>query len=217
MSDKTILCFGDSNTHGTIAMVDWNDRRRFPKAQRWPSVMAGILGDGYDVIPEGQSGRNAAYDDPIEGKHRNGERTLLALLESHRPIDLLVIMLGTNDLKARFGAPPIDIALAIERLAKLAIGSDTGPNDRAPKVLLVAPVPIEEVGYLGELFAGGAEKSRALPGYLEKIAERQGAGFLDLAPVAQVDPVDGVHLTAEAQAAIGRAIAAKALSMLGGG
>jgi lysophospholipase L1-like esterase len=206
---KTILCFGDSNTHGSMAMPDMNTRRRFPKPQRWTSVMAQVLGEGYEVIPEGQPGRNAAFDDPVEGAHKNGLAVLPALLESHRPVDLLVILLGTNDMKARFGAPVLDVALALERLAMFAAQSGAGPDGTAPRVLLVAPVPIEERGFLGEMFAGGATKSCLLPKYLEQIADRQGAAFLDLATVAQVDPIDGIHLTAEGQAAVGHAIAEK--------
>lgn len=211
----TILCFGDSNTHGSVAMADFNSRGRFSKAQRWPTVMAKILGDAFEVIAEGHPGRTAAFDDPIEGVHKNGLKVLPALLESHRPVHLLIIMLGTNDLKARFGVPPVDIALALERLALCAAQSGAGPDRGAPKVLLVSPVPIEETGVLGEMFVGGAEKSRALPGYLRQIADRQGAAFLDLADVAQVDPVDGVHLTADGHAAIGGTIAAKVQAMLG--
>lgn len=213
---KTILCFGDSNTHGTVAMADMNARSRFPKPDRWPSIMAELLGSGVDVIAEGQPGRNASFDDPIEGAHKNGLLVLPALLETHRPVDLLVVMLGTNDLKARFNAPPLDIALALERLAPLTRQFGVASDGRPPRLLYVAPVPIEEIGFLGEMFAGGAQKSRALPPYLQIVAERQGADFLDLAGVTTVDPVDGIHLTARGQAAVGQAIAAKVMTILGG-
>jgi lysophospholipase L1-like esterase len=206
-TQRTILCFGDSNTHGTRAMRDLTDRRRFDRALRWPSVMAAALGDGWEVIAEGHPGRNAVFDDPIEGAHKNGLAVLPALLESHRPIDLVIVMLGTNDLKARFAVPASDIAYGLERLVVAIRQSDAGPDKAAPKVLVASPVPVEEVGFLAEMFAGGAAKSRALPAHLQAMAARQGAGFLDLAPVASVDPVDGIHLTAEAQAAIGAAMA----------
>ena len=207
MAHRTILCFGDSNTHGTMAMRDLTDRRRFPKEQRWPSVMAAALGEAWEVIAEGHPGRNAVFDDPVEGEHKNGLRVLPALLETHRPIDLVIVMLGTNDLKARFSAPASDISIGLERLVLAIKGSFEGPENRAPGVLLASPVPIEEVGFLGDMFAGGAAKSRALPPLLTAVAKRQRVGFVDLATVAEVDEVDGIHLTAEAQAAIGAAMA----------
>lgn len=204
---RSVLCFGDSNTHGTMAMRDLTDRGRFARAQRWPSVMAVTLGDGYEVIAEGHPGRNAVFDDPVEGEHKNGLRILPALLESHRPLDLVIVMLGTNDLKARFSVPASDIAIGLERLVAAIRQSDAGPEGAAPGVLLAAPVPVEEVGFLGDMFAGGAAKSRALPPLLADVAARQNVGFINLAPVAQVDPVDGIHLSAKAQAAIGAAMA----------
>lgn len=210
---RSILCFGDSNTHGTRAMESILGNGRFPKHERWPSVMADILGKDWDVIAEGHPGRNAVYDDPIEGDHKNGLRILPALLESHKPLDLVIVMLGTNDLKARFDVPASDIALGLERLARTIRLSELGPDASAPKILLVAPVPIEEVGFLGDMFAGGAAKSRALPALLRESADRQGAAFLDLAPVASVDMVDGVHLSAEGQAAIGKAMADAVLEL----
>ena len=213
MTQKTILCFGDSNTHGTVAMVDMDSRERFAKAQRWPSVMEAELGPDWEVIAEGHPGRNAAFDDPVEGEHKNGMRILPSLLQSHRPVDLLIVMLGTNDLKARFNVPPIDIALALERLAIQNRTYLCGHDGKEPKLLFVAPVPIEETGFLGEMFAGGAAKSRELPKLLRKVAMRQRAEFMDLARVAKVDMVDGIHLDADGQAAVGRAIAAKVRSI----
>ena len=206
MTDRSILCFGDSNTHGTKAMRSNVDRRRFVKELRWPDVMAAALGPEFSVIAEGHPGRTAVFDDPVEGAHKNGLRALPMLLESHRPLDLVIIMLGTNDLKVRFGVPAADIALAIDRLVVEVLKSDAGPKSMAPRVLVAAPVPILETGFLGEMFAGGAAKSRALAGHLKAVADRRRAGFVDLGAVAEVDPVDGIHLTAKAMAAIGVAM-----------
>ena len=210
---RTVLCIGDSNTHGTPAMNELADQKRFNRAVRWPNVMASRLGSRWEVIAEGQPGRNAVFDDPVEGEHKNGLRVLPALLETHRPIDLVILLLGTNDLKARFSAPASDVVLGLERLVTLINASDSGPDLASPRVLLAAPVPIEEVGFLGDMFSGGAAKSRALPPLLADVARRQGAEFIDLAHVAKVDPVDGIHLTAEGQAAVGAAMAAAVESM----
>ncbi|MEL6806467.1 MAG: SGNH/GDSL hydrolase family protein [Pseudomonadota bacterium] len=207
MPPRTVLCFGDSNTHGTLAMRHAGDRRRLDRRQRWPSVMAETLGASWDVIAEGHPGRTSVFEDPIEGAHKSGLRALHALLESHRPLDLVLIMLGTNDLKARFGLSTNDIALGIQRLGQDILRSDSGPDHSAPQVILVAPVRATEAGCLAEIFAGAPDKSAALPQRLAQIATDNGFGFVDANDVATVDPVDGIHLSADSHAAIGAHIA----------
>ncbi|WP_108837190.1 SGNH/GDSL hydrolase family protein [Tateyamaria sp. Alg231-49] len=207
MPQRTVLCFGDSNIHGTRAMRHMGDRRRLERNQRWPTVMATVLGPDWDVIAEGHPGRTSVFEDPIEGAHKSGLRALHALLESHRPIDLVLIMLGTNDLKARFGLSASDIALGIQRLALEVRRSDSGPDGTAPQVMLMAPVRVLEMGCLSEIFSGAENTSSALPGHLAQIAASQDFGFTDTNSVARVDPVDGVHLSAESHAAIGAHVA----------
>lgn len=214
MSKRTVLCFGDSNTHGTRAVRFPLDIRRFPSDVRWPGQMAAALGEDWHVVEEGHPSRNTVHDDPVEGPHKNGLTVLPSLLESHRPIDLVIIMLGTNDLKMRFNVPAIDIALSIQRLLTCVATSISGPELSAPKVLIVSPVPIIETGFLAEIFEGGAEKSRRLAKYFEAIATRNDAGFFDAGTVATVDPVDGIHLRPEGHAAIGTAIAAAVTKMM---
>ena len=212
---RNVLCFGDSNTHGTCAMHRIGDRERFGRDIRWPGVMAATLGPDWHVVEEGHPGRNAVFDDPIDGAHKNGLAVLPALLESHRPLDLVIVMLGTNDLKARFGIPATDVAFGIERLARAIRQSDAGPDLAPPTTLLVAPVPVEEIEPFAEMFEGASAKSRALAGPLAEAAERQGCAFLDLAPVARVDPADGIHLDAVGQRAVGAAIAEKVIALMG--
>lgn len=207
MPTRTVLCFGDSNTHGTCAMHGDFDRRRFDKPLRWTSVMADKLGPDYDVIAEGHPGRNAVFDDPIEGVHKNAMRALHAILESHRPIDLVVLMLGTNDLKARFAVSAHEISLGLQRVVSEIRRNDSGPENTAPDVLLVAPVPVIETGYFKDIFAGAAQKSKELPAFLKQVADRQGVAFADMGQYAVVDPIDGIHLDVAAHAAIGTAMA----------
>ena len=95
---RSLLCFGDSNTHGTPPMENMSSQGRFGPDVRWPSVMQTKLAPGWTVIEEGHPGRTTVHDDPIGGMHKNGIRMLPALLETHRPINVIVIMLGTNDL-----------------------------------------------------------------------------------------------------------------------
>lgn len=211
---RTVLCFGDSNTHGTQALRHLGDRRRLKKADRWPSVMGAALGANYDVIAEGHPGRTTVFKDPIEGPEKSGLRALQVLLESHRPIDLVLVMLGTNDTKARFGLRAADIALGVEKIATHIARSDCGPEGQAPKALVIAPAHIKETGVLAEMFAGAAAKSAALGGYLEKAAQRLGHGFVDLHGIARVDPVDGIHLDQAAHKAIGTHVAAAVASFM---
>ena len=103
-----ILCYGDSNTHGTPPMANLGVQDRHSPGQRWPDVMAAALGPDHRVIDEGLPGRTTVHDDPVEGGMRNGLTVLPAVLHSHRPVDLLVLMLGTNDLKHRFSVTGFD-------------------------------------------------------------------------------------------------------------
>jgi lysophospholipase L1-like esterase len=205
---RVLLVFGDSNTHGTLPLPALGALGRHPPGIRWPDVAAAALGPGWQVIAEGHPGRTTTHDDPIEGPHKNGRRVLPALLESHRPVDVVAILLGTNDLKARYALPAIDIALGVEKLAAQVRASNAGPGGAAPAVLLIAPVPITEAGCLAEVFAGGAAKSRAVAPALAQVAARLGVPFLDAGLHAATDPLDGVHLDAAAHAALGAAIAA---------
>lgn len=206
----TVLCFGDSNTHGTVAIADPARRERLAFAERWPSIAEAALGGDWHLIAEGHPGRTTVHPDPVEGGHKSGLAALLPLLESHRPIDMVVLMLGTNDLKHRFALTPDDIALGVERLAGVIAGSGCGPGQGAPRLLIVAPAPVAPAGVLSGMFTGAAAPSRALAPRLAEVAVRQGAAFLDAGAVegVAVDPVDGIHLTAAAHRALGHAAAA---------
>lgn len=207
MTARRVLCFGDSNTHGTPPMADLGSLARFDAETRWPCVMGRQLGTDWIVIEEGQPGRTSVHDDPVAGEHKNGLRVLPALLETHRPIDLVVIMLGTNDLKTRVAVTPFDIAESVERLGQLVRASDAGPDGAAPEVMLISPAPILESGILAETFQGGAAKSELLASRMRKVARNRDWLFLDAARHVAVDPVEGVHLTAEAHGALGSAVA----------
>jgi lysophospholipase L1-like esterase len=199
-----VVCFGDSNTFGFDAAT----MRRLPKRVRWPGVAAAALGSTVEVIEEGLNGRTTIWDDPfLDG--RNGRAYLLPCLRSHAPVDVVVIMLGTNDTKTIFGRSAAEIASGAQSLVDAALRSATGPDGGAPRVLLVCPpVPGEvtehsEVWGFGEARAKG-ERMRAL---YRTVADMTGAAFLDAAALMAVDPVDGVHLAPGDHATLGRAIA----------
>ena len=205
---RSLLLFGDSNTHGTMPMPDLDFDGRFDRDDRWAGRLAKLIPE-WEVIAEGHPGRTTVHDDPVEGAHRNGLTVLPALLESHKPLDLVLIMLGTNDLKARFSVNACDIALSLERLVRVIKGSDAGPGGTAPGVLLVAPPPILETGCLAGMFAGGAAKSASLAAEIAAAAARAGVAFLDAGQVVRVSPIDGIHYDAEANPALAKAFAAE--------
>jgi len=187
-------------------MPDFGPSARYGRDDRWAGRMARLLPD-WELIAEGHPGRTTVHDDPIEGAHRNGLAVLPALLESHAPVDVVLVMLGTNDLKERFSVNAGDIALSLERLVRVIRGSGAGPDGAAPGVLLVAPPPVEEVGCLAPMFAGGAAKSRALAVEVQAAAARAGVSFLDAGTVVKVSPIDGIHYDAEANPTLATAFA----------
>jgi lysophospholipase L1-like esterase len=204
---RSLLLFGDSNTHGTMPLPDLGVSDRFGRDERWPGRLRKLLPD-WEVIEEGHPGRTTLHDDPVEGAHRNGLTVLPALLESHRPLDVVAVMLGTNDLKERFSVNATDIALSLERLVRVILASGMGPGQGAPGVLLICPPPIVEVGCLAQMFAGGAAKSQGLAAEVRKAAARVGVPFLDAGEVVTVSPIDGIHYDAEANPALAGAVAA---------
>jgi lysophospholipase L1-like esterase len=211
---RTLVCYGDSNTHGTMPMDELEDMGRFAPDERWPGVLGARLGSGWRVIEEGLPGRTTVHPDPVAGEHKNGLAVLPAVLESHRPIDLLVLMLGTNDLKHRFQVPAVEIAESLARLLAVAKNSGTGPGGSSPQILLVCPPPVIETGCLAEIFEGAAAKADALAGYCAKTAHGHGAAFLDAGGVISSSPVDGVHFDAAAHLALGMAVAGTVAGMM---
>lgn len=208
MADRMVLVYGDSNSHGTAPMETLEDMHRFGPAERWPGVLAAELGQGWLVREEGLPGRTTVHPDPISGVHKNGLAVLPAILESHRPIDVVVLMLGTNDLKRRFQVPVVEIAESASLLVYAIRHSCCGPGMAQPAVLLVAPPPIIEAGCLAEIFESGAIKSQRLGDAYAGVAKRHAVGFLNAGEVIVSSPLDGVHLDAAEHGKLGRAVAA---------
>ena len=208
---ETVLCYGDSNTWG----ADPETGERFPLGVRWPGVLMGELGEGYRVVEEALNGRTTLRDDPVEGAYKNGQAYLRACLESHSPVDLVTLMLGTNDLKERFGASAADIAQGASILADEILRSGCGPAGGAPAVVLISPPPVGRLTDLAEMFENSEEKSQRFRGHYERHAERLGCGFLDAGAFVSSSDLDGIHLDAGEHRKLGEAVAARIKGVFG--
>jgi lysophospholipase L1-like esterase len=203
---RSILCFGDSNTHGQVPGGTPLDR--YGLHERWPGVMARALGEGWHVIEEGLSGRTTVRDDPVEGAHKNGRTYLRPCLQSHMQLDLVIIMLGTNDLKARFNQPASEVAMGIGCLVHDIKELLPGRGGTVPEIMVVSPPPmLDDIKEWRGIFAGAPEKSRQLAMEFEIIADSLEVHFFDAGSVATCDPIDGFHINREAHAALGLALA----------
>jgi lysophospholipase L1-like esterase len=203
---KTLLCFGDSNTWG----YDPATESRFDIHTRWAGVLRDTLGADWWVIEEGLNGRTTVHDDPSEQDGRSGLTYLTPCLHSHKPLDLVIIMLGTNDLKPRFHVPAIDIASGVARLVDLTQKSQTGRDDASPPVLLICPPPTAplEGTWVAEMFAGAYEKSRQLAPHYRTVAEETGCHFINAGDVIVSSPLDAIHFEASEHHKLGEHIAA---------
>lgn len=202
-----LLTYGDSNTHGTPPVATRGLYARHPPADRWPRVCAAALGPAWELVEEGLPGRTAGYPDPVMGAHMNGAEGLKIALQSHGPIDVLTIMLGTNDIKTRYGARPEMVAGQIAALLDIALHPEMQTRHGGFRILVIAPPPVAEAGVLAMDFWGAAEKSRALAPLLRALAASRGAGFLDAGDTVEVSPVDGVHWDAAAHRHFGAVVA----------
>ncbi len=220
---KRVLVFGDSNTWGWIPVERGIPTTRYATGQRWPGVAQAVLGDGFEIIEEGLSGRTTdLFDsDPtvkeLSGAGLDGSAYLPAAVASHLPLDLVVIMLGTNDLKTKFDRSPEAIALGVrglvERVGRIDHGAWT--EYPVPKVLVLAPPPLVQTErFPAAILAGGIDKSRALASHLEAVAAATGAEFLDVGAITSADGVDGIHLSEAAHRKIGLAVADKIRAIL---
>ncbi len=224
---KHIICLGDSNTHGYCAdPKDCADPQlaRFNEDERWTCLLQKALGEEYQVFEEGLSGRTTVFSDPLyEGL--DALHYLWPCLKSHEPVSLLIIMLGTNDSKERFGMNAFAISLGMRRLVQKAQTTDCwGPGGK-PNILIVAPPVIGEgvlassvADEMGTMGPNCVEKSRKLPAHYKRVAEEVGCHFLDANQVgAEFNQIDFMHLTRAGHAALAKALAEMVPALLNNG
>jgi lysophospholipase L1-like esterase len=210
---RAILCYGDSNTWGSDPA---DEMRRFPSEVRWPGVLRRELGDGHEVYEEGLGGRTTAFD-RLPAGFRSGRDLLAPVLETHAPLDLVILLLGTNDVSLAY-VDATDIARGMGELVGIVQRSDETGGPRPgipPQVLVVAPPVVgpllpEDLPW----YAGAIERSRALPDAYREMAQRMHCHFFDLSPVVTTSPLDGWHWEAAEHAKAGAALAAEVRTIL---
>ncbi|MDO4549216.1 MAG: GDSL-type esterase/lipase family protein, partial [Clostridia bacterium] len=204
---RRILAFGDSNTWG------WNPSNdlkgppcRWDDDQRWTGVLQAELGDEFEVINEGLNGRTTVWEDPIE-EYRCGKDQLPAVMDTAAPFELIIIMVGTNDLKIRFGVPPRDVAEGAGILVERALARKGAFCGQNPKVLLVCPPRLGPVSstIMGPCFGGSEEKSALMDPYFQIVAQRLGVHYLNADQIVTSSTIDGLHLDLDQHEKLGKA------------
>lgn len=213
---KNVLIFGDSNTWGWDPANTLANINRLPVGVRWASIIKEELGENYNVIDEGLNGRTTVWDDPIE-EYRCGKQHLIPLLDTHAPLDLVIIFLGTNDLKSRYDLTAEDVSFGAGLLVQKTLQRVGAFVNMLPKVLLIAPPPTGplEGGIFAEMFKGSVEKSYELGKYYKLQADAYGVEFLDAGLHVKSSPKDGIHLDPDAHQILGIQIASKVKEILG--
>lgn len=201
ISRKTVLCYGDSNTYGYNPL----NGLRYPEDIRWTGRLSKILGDNYRVVEEGCNGRTTVHDDPADG-WKNGLDYLRPCLNSHKPVDIVILMLGSNDLKQTFCLSAKDIAAGAETLAEVIQDFTLEKQGFVPSIILVSPPEIGS-GITNSDFnfafsADAVEKSKELTIYYRQAAERRGCIFFDAARFIRPSDADSLHLMPEAHAVL---------------
>jgi lysophospholipase L1-like esterase len=213
MKKKRILCFGDSNTFGEVP----GKGIRHPEEVRWTGILQKELGDGYRVIEEGYGGRTTVFDDEIEGR-LSGLKYFRPCCESQAPLDLIILMLGTNDLKYRFGVDARTIAFGFQRY--LDVVHTLPESVGKPRILLVAPIQInpayKENPLFHDMFGDHAvERSQKFAEAYREFADGAGIDFLDASLYGEADPADGVHMAPESHRRLAEAMVNKVRELIG--
>ncbi len=193
----TVLCYGDSNTYG----YNPANGMRYPEDVRWTGRLQKLLGEEYRVIEEGCNGRTTVFDDPIEG-WKNGLGYLRPCLNTHKPVDFVILMLGSNDLKEVFHAAPEEIADGAGTLVQVIQEFTKAKQGFVPKIILVSPPEIgkgiRNSNFYGSFYENAIERSREFSRWYRKTAEKYGCIFFDAAKYIKPSVEDSLHLSPEA-------------------
>lgn len=207
---KKILVFGDSHTWGFIPgsySVASSTASRYPKSQRYAGIMADTLGSDYEIVEEGLNSRTAILDDPFLPFMTNGKTYLPPCLLSHYPLDMITIMLGTNELKSRFNLNASEIAIGVRQLIWLIKSLPIGVNNANVEILIICPHhAIDGVGDFKDLFVGAESKSKDLAKYYQEICQYEKCHFLDASTIIKPSIIDGIHFDETGHLLLGQAV-----------
>ena len=193
---KTILAYGDSNTYG----FNPQNGLRYSEDIRWTGRLAKSLASDYKIIEEGCNGRNTVFYDPIDG-WKNGLDYLKPCLNSHKPIDIVILMLGSNDLKEMFHATTEKIAEGVETLVKTINSFTEEKQGYKPSIVLISPIEIgsgiKNSPFYGRFSESAIERSKEFPKYYKDVAERYGCIFFNAAEWVKPSELDSLHMDSE--------------------
>jgi lysophospholipase L1-like esterase len=209
---KTILAFGDSLTWGFEAA----SMRRHAFEDRWPNVLQAKLGTEYRVIAEGLNGRTTVHDDNLVDELRNGAKALPMLLSTHQPLDLVIIALGTNDLKHPWWSRASDAKRGVQRLVELTQRFPYAVGMRAPKIAVIAPPAVVHTDNndFDKIFSHGIKESQKFGDEYKLLEATHNVEVFEAAKVVEADPRDGIHLDAANTRKLGEALAPLVRQML---
>jgi lysophospholipase L1-like esterase len=210
---KTILAFGDSLTWGS----DPETGGRHPREFRWPDVLEAGLAGKAEVITDGLRGRTTAYDEHLADCDRNGTRILPTTLYAHAPLDLVILMLGANDMKPHIAGTALAAMQGMRRCVSIVQNHVSRAGDERPEIIVVAPPPLCETGNteFAAMFAGCVEQSKMVASFYRELADEAGVSFFDAGSVCKTSPLDGVHVDQKGTRAIGLALVPIVSVMLG--
>ncbi|MEX1056446.1 MAG: GDSL-type esterase/lipase family protein [Natronospirillum sp.] len=206
----TILCYGDSNTWGAPPCLPGQQASRYPSHVRWPGVLATQLGEDYTVVESGLCGRTSCFSDPVQGEYLNGLAHLPVALHTHSPLDMVIIMLGTNDLKTRFNATAQQVANNVGTLVEQVwahLGEDM-------PVLIICPPQAKDVDIPKSPFAGADSVSEGMHLHFGRMAVDKDVPWLDAGDFIVSSNIVGIHLYENAHRLLGEVVADKVLSLL---
>ena len=205
---KKILTFGDSNTYGTPPMLSRDGNSgRYGENIRWPMIMQNYLKPDWKVIEEGLPGRTTSLPDAEMGNHMNGQLGLKIALDSHGPIDLLIIMLGTNDSKIQFGLEANQIASGLASLLNIANTPDMQRKHNNFEILIITPPQVKEQNALEKIFFKAKDKTAALDHFYNQLADKYEVNKLNAGDFIETSETDGVHFEPEGHKILGKTVA----------
>lgn len=201
-SAKTIVCYGDSNTWGRFPLHE-----RYPRSERFTTILQELLGDKFEVISEGLPGRTFVAEDPTK-PYRTGITHLKSILESHKPIDAVIVMLGTNDMKVMYNLQPKDIAEHLDKTIQFI-------KEDVARVIVVCPPEIiqPENRELDPAFVNGPVLSKALPALYKAVAEKHACVYINAQDYISSSKADGFHLDPEAHKKLAEVLSERVLSL----